>query len=89
MARKRADCTADMGDGAMGTRDAVAEKMGWGYESRTKRNEYEGSCAERTMVEDEHAARSMATGYMVPVETGQRRSRHVQMDERTRAGKQD
>jgi len=89
MARKRADCTTYMGDGTVGTWDAVAEEMGWGHKSRTTRNEYESGRAQRTVVEDEYAARSMVVGYMVPVEARKCRSRHVQMDERTRAGKQD
>ena len=78
-----------MGDRVVGARNAVAEEMGWGHESRSPGNEYESGCAQRTMVEDEYAAGCMVVGYMVSVKARKCRSRHVQMDERTRAGKQD
>ena len=77
MAWKRAHRAAYMGDWAMGARDAVAEEMGWGHKSRTTRNEYESGRAQRTVVEDEYAARGVVIGYMVLVETGKCRSWHV------------
>jgi len=66
-----------MGDWTLGTWNAVAKEMGWCDESRTARHEHEGGGAQRTVVEDEYAARGVVIGYMVLVETGKCRSWHV------------